>query len=78
MKHHKKFNVWMLCVGLCLILSACGRNGNTAESIYQADEGMPIAVEEDTSRQPDTVLCVEKSAEDTIIRIQKRRKQIDE
>lgn len=67
MKQRKAFSVLMLCMGLSLILSACGRNKNTEESIYQADEGMPIAVEEDTSRQPDTVLCVEKSAEDTII-----------
>jgi len=67
MKHRKAFSVLMLCMGLSLILSACAGNGNTAESIYQADEGRPIAVEEDTSRQPDTVLCVEKSAEDTII-----------
>ncbi len=67
MKHRKAFSVLMLCMGLSRILSACAGNGNTAESIYQADEGMSIAVEENTSKQSDSVLRVEKSAEDTII-----------
>ena len=67
MKQHKAFDAWVLCMGLCLILSACGRNENIAENAYRDDEGMPVAVEEDTSKQSDSVLGVEKSAEDTVI-----------
>ena len=67
MKQRKAFSVLMLCMGLSLILSACGRNENAAENAYRDGEGIPVAVEENTSRQPDTVLHVEKSAEDTII-----------
>ena len=67
MKHHKKFNVWMLCVGLCLILSACGRNENAAENAYRDGEGIPVAVEENTSKQSDSVISVEKAVQDTVI-----------
>ena len=59
MKQRKAVSVLMLCMGLCLILSACGRNENAAENAYRDGEGIPVAVEENTSKQSDSVISVE-------------------
>lgn len=67
MKKRKAFSVLMLCMGLSLILPACGRNENAAEDAYRDGEGISVTVEENTSKQSDSVISVEKAVNDTVI-----------
>ena len=54
-------------MGLCLILSACGRSENAAENAYRDGEGIPVVVDENTSKQSDSVISVEKAVHDTVL-----------
>ena len=73
MKQRKAFSVLMLCMGLSLILPACGKNENAAENAYRDGEGISVTVEENTTKQSDSVISVENTSKqsDSVISVEK-------